>query len=119
MGILPLGSPCSRVRCLSSQDIRHRVCYPSKLTPPSFSQVRGLNATHTAVRAFAADAATVSEGQWAKVQEVVVTDDGKRAVAQLQKTFADIHEQVSKESQVSLAHQTRSDDERRALGSRG
>ena len=77
---------------------------PVRVPPPLHSsvQVRGLNASSVTVRAFAADVApATTEDAWAKVNEVVTTDEGKRAIAQLQKVMGDIREEVAREAKVS------------------
>ena len=69
--------------------------------PPFAPQTRCLNYTATTpFRAFASDAVATDDtaDAWAKVRAAVVTDEGQRAVAQLQKMMGDIRDEVSREA---------------------
>ena len=59
-------------------------------------------AMHSSVRLFAADAPAVSLDDtaeaWATVKSAVATEDGLRAIAQLQKTMGDIRDEVSRDA---------------------
>jgi len=71
----------------------------ARAPPPRTPQTRAL---HTSARAFAADAPAVSLDDtaeaWATVKAAVATEDGQRAIAQLQKTMGDIRDEVGRDA---------------------
>lgn len=61
--------------------------------------MRGLNACNRTARAFAADTSpATSDGiDWDQMNKVAVCDEGRRAVAQMRKTVADMDDMIAKE----------------------
>ena len=75
---------------------------PLTRTPPLRSPPPQTRALHTSARAFAADAPAVSLDDtaeaWATVKAAVATEEGQRAIAQLQKTMGDIRDEVGRDA---------------------
>lgn len=61
--------------------------------------MRGINACNMTARAFAADTSPATSGEidWDQMNKVAVCDEGRRAVAQMRKTVADMDDMIAKE----------------------